>query len=150
MPAASAIPLTATTITPTVPVAASHEAAAPTTAADGRVKLQASTIRPAIPSAHPPAGGPPPLPPWIAGAHLGGGQRQPEVGGGEDHCGAGRLGAETLGRVDVADASAEGPDDPPATRVGAEPDRRPGGQDDPGGRWGARREDARGDQGQRD
>ena len=32
-----------------MPVAASHEAAAPTTAAAGRVKLQASTIRPAIP-----------------------------------------------------------------------------------------------------
>ena len=32
-----------------MPVAASHDAAAPTTAADGRVKLQASTIRPATP-----------------------------------------------------------------------------------------------------
>src|SRR3954449_9685012 len=36
-------------MTPTVPVAASHEAAAPTTAAEGRVKLQDSTIRPATP-----------------------------------------------------------------------------------------------------
>src|SRR3954464_9845903 len=43
------MPLTATTITPMVPVAATQEAAAPTTAADGRVKLQASTIRPAVP-----------------------------------------------------------------------------------------------------
>src|SRR3954452_13132873 len=49
MPDASAIPLSATTTTPAVPVAASHDAAAPTTAADGRVKLQASTIRPATP-----------------------------------------------------------------------------------------------------
>src|SRR5689334_25223783 len=49
MPDASATPLTATTSTPVVPVAASHDAAAPTTAADGRVKLQASTIRPATP-----------------------------------------------------------------------------------------------------
>ena len=32
-----------------MPVAASHDAAAPTTAAAGRVKLQASTIRPAMP-----------------------------------------------------------------------------------------------------
>src|SRR5215213_10493288 len=49
MPEARAIPVTATTMTPTVPVAASHEAAAPTTAADGRVKLHARTIRPATP-----------------------------------------------------------------------------------------------------
>ena len=49
MPDASAIPLSATTSTPMVPVAASHDAAAPTTAADGRVQVQASTIRPATP-----------------------------------------------------------------------------------------------------
>src|SRR5215211_4363480 len=49
MPDARAIPVTATTTTPAVPVAASHDAAAPTTAAAGRVKLHARTIRPAIP-----------------------------------------------------------------------------------------------------
>src|SRR4051795_11523521 len=49
MPPARAIPLTATTRTPPVPVAAIHEAAAPMTAADGSVKLQASAIRPATP-----------------------------------------------------------------------------------------------------
>src|ERR1041384_4976879 len=49
MPEASATPVTATRITPKVPVPATQEAAAPITAAEGRVKLQASTIRPAIP-----------------------------------------------------------------------------------------------------
>src|SRR4051795_9017343 len=62
MPAASAAPPTATTITPTTPVAASHEAAAPTTAADGRVKLQDSTIRPAIPQWTPASRRPAPAP----------------------------------------------------------------------------------------
>ena len=38
-----ASPPTATMSTPTVPVEATHDAAAPTTAAAGRVKLQAST-----------------------------------------------------------------------------------------------------------
>src|SRR4051812_5426835 len=49
MPEAKAAPVTATTSTPTEPVPASHDAAAPTTAADGRVKLQARAIRPATP-----------------------------------------------------------------------------------------------------
>src|SRR3954470_18333059 len=62
MPEARATPQTATTITPTEPVAASHEAAAPTTAADGRVKLQDSTIRPAIPQCTPASRRPAPAP----------------------------------------------------------------------------------------
>src|SRR3954464_4599893 len=43
------MPVTATTNTPTVPVPASQDAAAPTTAAAGSVKVQASTMRPATP-----------------------------------------------------------------------------------------------------
>src|SRR3954447_17855310 len=41
------MPVTATTTTPAAPVAANQDAAAPTTAADGRVKAQAIAIRPA-------------------------------------------------------------------------------------------------------
>src|SRR4051794_4047782 len=45
-----------------VPVAATHDAAAPTTAADGRVKLQASAIRPAPPQCTEPSRRPAPAP----------------------------------------------------------------------------------------
>src|SRR5215213_407569 len=52
--------------------------------------------------------------------------------------------------MDVADPGAEGPDDPPATRVRPEPDRQPGGQDDPERRRRARPQHSRGDQRQGD
>src|SRR3982750_3939818 len=82
MPEARATPVTATTITPAAPVAASpeaaappppppppaapaaasHEAAAPTTAAEGRVKLQESAIRPTTPQCTPASRRPAPAP----------------------------------------------------------------------------------------
>src|SRR3954449_8965912 len=62
MPEAVATPATATTMTPAVPVAASHDAAAPTIAADGRVKHQESTIRPATPQCTPASRRPAPAP----------------------------------------------------------------------------------------
>src|SRR4051794_35028689 len=49
MPADRAMPVTATTTTPAVPVSASQDAAAPTTAAEGRVQAQPRAIRPATP-----------------------------------------------------------------------------------------------------
>ena len=123
-----AIPVTATTITPTVPVAASQEAAAPTIAADGRVKLQASAIRPATPQCTAASRRPAPAP-KIEPVHTcvvdSGSPRWVEV----------RItaalvvsAAKPWTGLDVADPPAEGSDDPPAAQVGAERDRQPGGQ----------------------
>ena len=85
-----------------------------------------------------------------AGGDLGGGQRETEVRRGEDHrCGAGS-GGEALRRLDLADALAEGLDDPPPAHAGAERDREPRGENDPERRAGVHGQRAGGDQRERD
>ena len=51
-----------------------------------------------------------------AGDRVGGGEREADVRGREDHRRAGALGREALGRVHLDDAAAHRPDDPPAAR----------------------------------
>src|SRR4051794_10781452 len=128
---ATAARVTATTTTPTVPVPASHDAAAPTVAAAGRVKTQASAMRPAMPqctdASRRPAAAPriEPVHTWV-------------VDSGSPRCVEDRITAALVvsavnpwtGWMSLTPA-AEGPDDPPAAHVGAEPDGQPGGEDDP-------------------
>ena len=58
----------------------------------------------------------------------------------------GGLGGEALRGLDVGEALAHGPDDPPAADVGAERDRQAGGEDHPDRRAGAVGQRAGGDQ----
>ena len=71
--------------------------------------------------------------------HVGGREREAEVGRGEDHRRARALGREALRRVHLDDPGAGGADDPPAAAVGAERDRGRRGDDHPGRRVGVRR-----------
>ena len=85
-----------------------------------------------------------------AGGDLRGGQREAEVRRGEDDRSGARSGGEALRRLDLADAHAEGLDDPPPTRIGAERDRETRRDDDPERRTGVGGQHTGGGQRQRD
>ena len=137
-------------IVPIGPLYATQPATAPTAAAAGIVSTQAMAIWPATPHCTEASLRPAPAPKiepvatWVVD------RGKPEVRGDEDHrrrCWSRRRSPAGL---DVADALAEGLDDPPAAHVGAQRDRQAGGEDHPERRARVGGQRTRGDQGERD
>ena len=85
-----------------------------------------------------------------AGRHLGGRQRVAEVAGQQDGRRRRRLRRHPLRRLDLGQALAHGPDDPPAADPRAQADGQGAGHDHPRGCLGTRGEGSVGDQGQGD